>query len=229
MVLLAFAKFLAPRYSFMNARKPVKPAGLARIRSTWLRICSGVCSASAKAALLSSTSGGAFVSVKATPRSPGSERAAEPALVQTAQRFTQPPLVTPAEAHAPANAEPGADVDGAGPSATTRAAPLTPVRAAPSVPRPSAATSDQLLEEARLLGEAQQHLGAARGARALQILAEYEQCFAGGGLRAEADSARVFALCQSGRRADARKAAERFLRQYPFSPVANRVREACRP
>jgi Outer membrane lipoprotein len=85
----------------------------------------------------------------------------------------------------------------------------------------------ELQEEARLLAEVQTALGAGHGPQALDKLKEYDQRFAGGVLRAEADAARVFALCQSGRRAEAQAAARRFLRKYPTSPSAARVQQAC--
>jgi hypothetical protein len=85
----------------------------------------------------------------------------------------------------------------------------------------------ELQEEARLLAEVQTALGAGHGPQALEKLKEYDQRFSGGVLRAEADAARVFALCQSGRRADAQAAARRFLRRYPSSPSASRVQQAC--
>jgi hypothetical protein len=90
------------------------------------------------------------------------------------------------------------------------------------------APEDALLEEARLLTEAQRQLGAGRAARALETLAQYDARFPSGSLRVEADAARVFALCQSGRSEQARAAGARFLRRYPASPAAKRVREACR-
>jgi hypothetical protein len=85
----------------------------------------------------------------------------------------------------------------------------------------------ELQEEAQLLAEVQTALGAGHGPQALDKLKEYDQRFSGGVLRAEADAARVFALCQSGRRADAQAAARRFLRRYPSSPSASRVQQAC--
>ena len=92
---------------------------------------------------------------------------------------------------------------------------------------PAPISAPLLQEEARLLSEVQSALGAGQGSKALDKLNEYDQRFAGGVLRAEADAARVFALCQSGRRADAQAAARKFLRKYPSSPSAARVQQAC--
>jgi hypothetical protein len=123
------------------------------------------------------------------------------------------------------------------PEPSTRASPSDDRRESPvplparAAPRPSsrqpAISGPELQEEARLLAEVQTALGAGKGQQALDKLKDYDQRFAGGVLRAEADAARVFALCQSGRRADAQAAARRFLRKYPSSPSASRVQQAC--
>lgn len=85
----------------------------------------------------------------------------------------------------------------------------------------------KLKAEAALVGEAQRALGAGRAGEALERLAQYEKRFPGGALRSEADATRVFALCQSGRASEAAAAKESFLRRYPSSPAAPRVRGAC--
>jgi outer membrane protein assembly factor BamD (BamD/ComL family) len=84
-----------------------------------------------------------------------------------------------------------------------------------------------LLEEARLLGEVQQALGAGQVTRALAGLREYDAKFPRGGLRVEAEAARVLASCQSGSSEAGRAAAERFSKRYPGSPAVSRVRRAC--
>jgi hypothetical protein len=85
----------------------------------------------------------------------------------------------------------------------------------------------KLKAEAALVSEAQRALGAGRAGEALERLAQYDQRFPGGALRSEADATRVFALCQSGRTREAVAAKESFLRRYPSSPAAPRVRSAC--
>jgi hypothetical protein len=85
----------------------------------------------------------------------------------------------------------------------------------------------KLKAEAALIGEAQRALGAGRAAEALERLTQYDQRFAGGALRSEADATRVFALCQSGRLREGEAAKQAFLRRYPSSPAAPRVRSAC--
>jgi len=100
-------------------------------------------------------------------------------------------------------------------------------RVTPHPARQPAVSGPELQEEAKLLSDVQSALGAGQGSKALEKLNDYDQRFPGGVLRAEADAARVFALCQSGRRADAQAAARRFLRRYPSSPSASRVQQAC--
>jgi outer membrane protein assembly factor BamD (BamD/ComL family) len=85
----------------------------------------------------------------------------------------------------------------------------------------------KLKAEAALVGEAQRALGAGRSGEALARLAQYDQRFPAGALRSEADATRVFALCQSGRTREAAAARDSFLRRYPSSPAAPRVRSAC--
>lgn len=119
------------------------------------------------------------------------------------------------------------------PAAAKPATPAEPV--SPRLVAPRAGTSsaqratpeDSLLEEARLLGEVQKALGGGRVADALSRLSEYDARFPRGSLRVEAEAARVLALCQGGSSGPGRAAAERFLKRYPASPAASRVRQAC--
>ncbi len=131
-------------------------------------------------------------------------------------------LAPPQESEAP----PGTHVPS--PPTEPAVAPRLAPRAAPGLPAPSSSSpSDALLDEARLLGDAQRQLGAGRGAQALATLRDYDQRFPNGTLRAEAEAARVFALCQTRRGPEARATATRFLRRYPTSPAVSRVRQAC--
>jgi hypothetical protein len=86
----------------------------------------------------------------------------------------------------------------------------------------------KLQEEAALLAEVQGALRKGQGAAALSKLESYDRRFPTGMLRAEADAARVFALCGSGRVEKARAAATRFVQRYPSSPAAARVQAACK-
>lgn len=101
-------------------------------------------------------------------------------------------------------------------------APAPPVKAA----RPNPGL--RLEEEAALLAEVQGALRSGTAAAALSKLESYDRRFPTGMLRAEADAARVFALCGAGRVDKARAAATRFVQRYPSSPAAARVQAACK-
>lgn len=106
---------------------------------------------------------------------------------------------------------------------------VAPSLPAPLVTRPSSKPPAlRLQDEAALLAEVQGSLRGGRPGEALAKLDSYDRRFAGGMLRAEADAARVFALCAAGRVDRARSAAERFVQHYPKSPVAARVQAACK-
>jgi Outer membrane lipoprotein len=101
-------------------------------------------------------------------------------------------------------------------------APAPPVKVAKRSP------GLRLEEEAALLAEVQGALRSGQAAAALSKLESYDRRFPTGMLRAEADAARVFALCGAGRVDKARAAATRFVQRYPSSPAAARVQAACK-
>lgn len=86
----------------------------------------------------------------------------------------------------------------------------------------------RLEQEAALLAEVQGALRSGQAATALAKLESYDRRFPTGMLRAEADAARVFALCGAGRVDRARASAARFVQRYPSSPAAARVQAACK-
>lgn len=86
----------------------------------------------------------------------------------------------------------------------------------------------RLQEEAALLAEVQGALRSGQANAALGKLESYDRRFPSGMLRAEADAARVFALCSAGRVDKARASAARFVQRYPSSPAAARVQAACK-
>jgi hypothetical protein len=118
--------------------------------------------------------------------------------------------------------------------APPRAAPQELPVPAPSAeaPPPSRPSKPQaglrLQDEAALLAEVQGALRSGQAKLALAKLEAYDRRFSGGMLRAEADAARVFALCASGRVEKARASAARFVQRYPGSPAASRVQAACK-
>jgi hypothetical protein len=113
-----------------------------------------------------------------------------------------------------------------GPAKTVSVPPPSPplASAAPAAPAPS-----DLDAELALLQDAHAALRANDGLRALRILDEHTRRFPNGALGEESEAARVFALCQVGRPAEARDVAGRFLREHPRSPLAPRVAHACDP
>ena len=136
------------------------------------------------------------------------------------------PAGTPAVAHAPA--------PGPAPSPPVVPAPQAE-SLAPTVEAPAPAARQvkppsglRLEEEAALLAEVQGALRSGQANAALTKLESYDRRFPTGMLRAEADAARVFALCSAGRVDKARASATRFVQRYPSSPAAARVQAACK-
>jgi hypothetical protein len=81
--------------------------------------------------------------------------------------------------------------------------------------------------ETALLESAQRELASGQGERALELLERHEARFPNAALSEERAFARVIALCQLGRRAEARASAEAFLRLAPRSPLLPRLRKSC--
>jgi hypothetical protein len=106
-------------------------------------------------------------------------------------------------------------------------APTLPVPATPVPAQPAAASS--LLEETRLIAEAQRALNAGAPGKALALIEQHSRRFAEGDLAQERDAARVLALCALGRSGDAQRARQAFARSWPDSPLAARVRAVCPP
>jgi outer membrane protein assembly factor BamD (BamD/ComL family) len=81
--------------------------------------------------------------------------------------------------------------------------------------------------EVLLLGEAHAAIRNGQAEHALALLDEHSRRFPRGALGEEREASRVTALCALGRVAEARAAADRFLRVSPLSPHAGRVRASC--
>lgn len=111
----------------------------------------------------------------------------------------------------------------------TPTSPTDPVRAAGAATgakrRPHA--GGDVAAEVRLLGEAQADLRDGNAERALALLDEHALRYPKGALGEEREAARIVALCALGREAEARVAADRFLRKTPDSPHAGPVRASC--
>ncbi|HEY0139161.1 MAG TPA: hypothetical protein VGB85_33970 [Nannocystis sp.] len=89
------------------------------------------------------------------------------------------------------------------------------------------ADASTLAAETALVQAAQAALAAGDPGTALARLDEHRRAHAGGVLARERDALRVTALCDAGRRADSRAAAEQFMRQHPGSMLAERVQGVC--
>jgi hypothetical protein len=92
----------------------------------------------------------------------------------------------------------------------------------------SAPGLDSLDQELAVLRQAQEDLRAGLPAQALRRLAEYDRHFGKGALEEERRAVAAIALCQANPGPAAQAQAERFLRTAPESPLAERVRSACR-
>lgn len=132
---------------------------------------------------------------------------------------------------APAAVAPAPEPQESAPATSAQVRPESAVM--PRKPPPASTTAKvtrapRLQEEAALLAGVQRALRSGQPSSALAELDRYDREFGGGALRAEADAARVLALCAALQRAQARAAAKRFVQRYPKSPSAARVRDACR-
>ncbi len=104
-----------------------------------------------------------------------------------------------------------------------------PTAIAPAAAAPApAVTPPSLAEESRGLAAVQTALGAHDTNRALALLDAQDREYRTGNLGQERAAARVLALCAAGRRAEALAARERFMSNYPGSPLIHRVNTACK-
>jgi RNA polymerase sigma-70 factor (ECF subfamily) len=97
----------------------------------------------------------------------------------------------------------------------------------PPVPTPEPAGPDTVAAEAELLRRADAARKAGDASLALNLLDEHRARFPTGILVQEREAERVVVLCALGRSGDARAAAAAFLRDWPHSPLAGRVRSSC--
>jgi len=84
-----------------------------------------------------------------------------------------------------------------------------------------------LQEEVRLLQEAQRAMRGGELLRALALVDEHARRFPDGLLRQERLAVRVLILCALGRTGAAGREAERFLREWPTSPLSSQIRASC--
>lgn len=150
-----------------------------------------------------------------------------------------PPASPPSDAVEPASQpsrdaiEPESSDDGPATPASRLPAPARPAAGAsepPSSTRPSAevaapdSPTSTAREEATRVAQARDLLRRGNGAAALTTLVLLDRELRGGLLIQERQALRVEALVALGRMGEAREAADAFLRRYPESPHAGRVR-----
>ncbi len=146
-------------------------------------------------------------------------------------RATAPPqthVVEPARAHttpalAARLAPPASTATAQHASRASSAPPPPPTRVTP--PLAADAPSASSLEELQVLSQVQAALKRGDGAGALRLL--NEPMTGSAQLLAERDAARVLALCATGRRAEAERAAVRFAERHPASLHLAVVRRSC--
>jgi len=98
----------------------------------------------------------------------------------------------------------------------------------PAAPLTRAGSADSGFgEDARLLREVHAALSSGEQERALALLDARRAKGGLGALAEEREAARVVTLCELGRQAEARSAAQLFLAQHPSSPLSERVRRSC--
>jgi hypothetical protein len=163
---------------------------------------------------------GAFVATGGSRRAPANQPAA------SAPALPHEPLAS-AKALEP---QPGdAPPDTQSPSAQAPPAGAEPrARQEPSAAPDALSLKARNLErELQLLRSAQRALEAGSPALALTLVDRHAAEFSRGILNQECEVVRILALCASGRVASSREARDRFLKQHPSSPLAERVRTTC--
>lgn len=93
---------------------------------------------------------------------------------------------------------------------------------------PPSNPAEDLARERALIRRAQKLLRDGAAAEALLVLDEHARDFPRGILLPERLAAQALSLCEVGRIEEAHKARDRFLMDYPASPLSERVRGACR-
>lgn len=93
-------------------------------------------------------------------------------------------------------------------------------------PKPEAGP-DTLEEELSLLGDAKAALSKGDTGAALSILGRHKKQFPRSSFGEEREFLRMTALCDAGKKDEARSAAERFLKKHPSSALSPRVKKLC--
>jgi hypothetical protein len=110
----------------------------------------------------------------------------------------------------------------------TVAAPIADEERTPVERRTAEPRSTSLADEVALVEQARRE-AAGNPSAALATLRRYEREFPRGQLRLESEAIRIEALANAGRRAEARRRAERFLRAHPRAAYVDRIRQIAQP
>ena len=94
-------------------------------------------------------------------------------------------------------------------------------------PQPAAEPASLLADESALLGKAKVALSGGRNKDALAAIRSHASKFPNGELAEVRRALEVKVLCNLGRTAEARKAADRFLKRHRRSALAGQVRSSC--
>ena len=101
------------------------------------------------------------------------------------------------------------------------------VLASPTAEDPVVEETDALMAELALVREARHALRVDRPARALELLDAHARAYPAGQMREDRQALRIEALCAAGKAPQARAEAALFLRAFPGSAHAQRVRTSC--
>jgi hypothetical protein len=165
-------------------------------------------------ALVASLGAGGYVATRAVQR-------AHAPMAQAAQHDPEPAR-RPERSVAEPPAAPAVELPSAAPASAD-----APIKVAPrTVPHaPSAPTDGTLVEEAKLLREAERALGAGNAARASALLDEHAARFPNGQMAPERAAERMVIQCQTGKAGAS--AGQLFLSEHPGSPYSARIKQTC--
>jgi hypothetical protein len=189
--------------------------------AAWVGSMSAAAKGVTAVALVASLGAGGYVAKRAIER-------AHPPVVQAARHDPEPaprpaaPAVTE-RVEVPA---PVIDAPSAVPEAAPKSSPRPSLHTSAPTPVPAPAPTGSLVDEAKLLTEADQALRAGNPARANALLDEHAARFPSGQLAGERAAERMVVQCQTG--AVGAAAGERFLAEHPGNPLGARIRQACR-
>lgn len=201
--------------------REVMAAGAAKAATGWSALLgSTVFKLVTVAVVGGSVTAGSYLALRSPRDNPPQTPAVAPAVTGTTASEHRTPAGLP---DSPSEAEPTLAVDDLPLAASA------PVIADPSAREAPAGTHKQsnLRAEVAAIGSANRSLRDGDPENALRILDEHASVLNDGALREETSVARILALCELGRQAEASADARRFLQSSPSSPLVPRVRASC--